>query len=382
MSGHTSVRYCSLVLGFALLVARTLAGDAAALDDLARCKRNLHLIYDAIEAYRLAHQDLPELISELYPAFLADSDILSCPQAKKRALTSVTATGRLEFADPKTSYFYEFRNIPLPTMPGRTNRDWKRAQMGLLGSDVPIVRCLLHERPLSLSFGGEIYESALDWEYRFTNVVRYSDLMEEHLLAPVPPVRVVQIPPRGPDATVNQIDLSEWYNASLRKTWIERPREETLASLPTGLQQLGAVLFEVRGVVQFSSRNLARMGGGFPERITIPVGRTFRELHLLLGSSGNAENGLVAGRIDVQFREGKIESIPIRMGYEVRPTWKADSANRARPAVAWQSPPPLSARLYQLSWPNPHPSIKGDAITFTGSTNAADFFLVALTLKP
>jgi hypothetical protein len=59
--------------------------------------------------------------------------------------------------------------------PLRTNREWKRKQMGLVGSDVPIVRCLLHKPVLNLSFGGKIYESPLFWEQNFLDVVKMED---------------------------------------------------------------------------------------------------------------------------------------------------------------------------------------------------------------
>ena len=56
-----------------------------------------------------------------------------------------------------------------------TTRDWKKQQMGLVGSEVPIVRCLLHEPVLNLSFGGKIYESPLFWEKNFLDVATMKD---------------------------------------------------------------------------------------------------------------------------------------------------------------------------------------------------------------
>ena len=82
------------------------------------------------------------------------------------------------------------------------------------------------------------------------------------------------IPPRLPQATPDMIDLSRYYNASLAMGWHPGMDRNDLASLPAGLLQLGGHVFDVRGIVQVSGRNLFRVGGRFPERINgIRVGK-------------------------------------------------------------------------------------------------------------
>jgi hypothetical protein len=44
--------------------------------------------------------------------------------------------------------------------------------MKLVGSEVPVVRCLQHEPALNLSMGGKVYESPVYWELNFTNVAK------------------------------------------------------------------------------------------------------------------------------------------------------------------------------------------------------------------
>ena len=53
-----------------------------------------------------------------------------------------------------------------------TMRQWKQQQMTLVGSEVPLIRCLLHDPALNLSFGGKVYESQVYWELNFTNVAK------------------------------------------------------------------------------------------------------------------------------------------------------------------------------------------------------------------
>jgi hypothetical protein len=81
--------------------------------------------------------------------------------------------------DPRIrcSYLFEFAPVQIPGVikgafqgPMMTMREWKRQQMGVVGSDVPIVRCLLHKPVLNLSFGGKIYESPLFWEENYLDV--------------------------------------------------------------------------------------------------------------------------------------------------------------------------------------------------------------------
>jgi hypothetical protein len=144
-------------------------------EDCAACKKNLEMIGAAIQAYRKENKDVPNWLSDLVPKYLADTNLLICPVTIQ--------TGRLSafgVLDPKvrSSYLYEFTPTPIPAIvkgawpgPMMTMRQWKRQQMGLVGSDVPIVRCLLHHPALNLSFGGKIYESPVLWEESFTDVV-------------------------------------------------------------------------------------------------------------------------------------------------------------------------------------------------------------------
>ena len=137
------------------------------------CKTNLEKIHAAIEAYRRENNDAPNWLFELVPKYLTDTNVLICPVTSRTGLQS--AFGVL---DPRiySSYLFEFTPMDIPAVvkgawpgPKMTMRDWKRQQMKLAGSEVPLVRCLLHEPALNLSVGGKVYESPLLWELNFTN---------------------------------------------------------------------------------------------------------------------------------------------------------------------------------------------------------------------
>jgi len=161
-------------------------GPAA--EDKQACIKNLKTIYSAIQAFQADHQDLPNWLSDLVPQYLDDANVLICPVCRR--------TGRSEtsyLSDPKlpSSYLYEFSPVPLgkaaTNAPTRTRREWRRRQMGLVGSQVPLVRCRLHRPVLNLSFEGKIYESPSSWELLFTNRVNPADLTPAKLFADEPP---------------------------------------------------------------------------------------------------------------------------------------------------------------------------------------------------
>jgi hypothetical protein len=123
------------------------------------CSKNLRQIYDAIQAYRKDHKELPHWLSDLTPAYLKDSAALKCPVSKR--------TGQgipYKFlADPKieTSYIYEFCDAPMGQIWGGGQlkmREFKSMQMGVIGGVTPMIRCLLHggvlEQGLNMSLMG------------------------------------------------------------------------------------------------------------------------------------------------------------------------------------------------------------------------------------
>ena len=124
------------------------------------CFTNMFKIYAAIMAYRKDHQQMPDWLSDLVPKYLSDTNCLICPVC--------ALTGRKPdlngMDDPKltSSYFYEFSahtNVwPDPygvASPGDTMKEWKQKQLLHYGPVVPVVRCAMHPRYLSVTFDGK-----------------------------------------------------------------------------------------------------------------------------------------------------------------------------------------------------------------------------------
>jgi hypothetical protein len=363
------------------------------------CSKNLRQIYDAIQAYQTDHKELPNWLSDLVPQYLDDPNVLTCPVCKR--------TGRAEtsaLADPKitSSYLYEFCPLPLGTTapgdPTRTRREWKRRQMGLVGAVVPIVRCRHHAQALNLAFDGKIYDSPPMWETSLTNRIDITELRADHLFpappktgpAAKPPPPKPVFPARDPAAKTNELDLTGFYNAMLTESW-HGNSNNTLASLPTGLQTFGGVEYDVRGIVQLgsSSPSVKR----FPMQVRgIPVNQKCARLHILqsaaFGSGGSP--GMQIGAYVVHYAANNMQlEIPILYGRDVL-DWHKSKLAPAEPqgmTVAWRGTNFISKtsggslRLFETVWTNLVPELEIKTIDIVSTTNLPAPFVIAITAE-
>jgi len=65
--------------------------SSLAAEEKAGCTENLKAIYQAVEAYRRDHKDLPNWLSDLVPQYLSDANLLVCPVCRR---TGKTGAGR------------------------------------------------------------------------------------------------------------------------------------------------------------------------------------------------------------------------------------------------------------------------------------------------
>ena len=130
-----------------------------------QCQLNLRKMFAAVKAYQKVHGDTPDWLSDLVPTYLADTNILVCPAARR---TSVRTYPGLEDPRIPTSYTYDFcaRQVPSTVWGGApvTMKDWKNRQRKIYGEALPMIRCTHHDRVLNISYGGELFESSVSWE--------------------------------------------------------------------------------------------------------------------------------------------------------------------------------------------------------------------------
>ena len=395
--------------GIALLAASSgsqaasAQGDAApvsaglAAEEQEDCTRNLKVIYDAIQAYQFDHKDLPNWLSDLVPDYLSDPRVLICPVCRR--------TGRTEtapLADPKLacSYIFEFSPVPVgPTLPGEPNhtrREWRRRQMGLVGSAVPMVRCRHHSPLLNLGFNGTVYQSPAQWELIFTNHVRPAELTVAAIFggspapeeeAPSKTASAGESAQREPTSGFRPIDLSRFYTCNLEEAWLGNAGDD-LATLPKGKQTFGGIEFDVRGVVQLRgpAGGLAR----YPGKIEgIPVHQRCQHLYFLHAATfgGNANEGEQIGAYVVHLPNNQMNlEIPIFYGRAVR-NWhevpdepKADKELK----VVWTGENAASKqngkgiRLFVTIW-NLAPGVDIDCLDFVSAGRSATPFLLAIS---
>lgn len=366
--------------------------------DKDQCARNLRRVYEAIQAYRVAHKDLPKWLSDLVPDYLASPDALKCPVTRR--------TGKAVdswLADPRVygTYQYEFCDAELSKGeegPKVRMRDWKRRQMGLIGSAVPMVRCRLHTPVLNLSFGGKVYESQETWELLFADVVNTLDLMPSRLFGQEADKWALGLdtppqggPPRLIETRQTPIPLAGHHNALLTIVWLPKAEPDLprldLADLPQKLQTLSGVTFDIRGVVQLTGRRLRDAGALFPEVVQdIPVDLKCEQLHFLHAASGSAPEGAPIGFYRLNYADGRTHDLPILYGKHLR-DWCAGSATAGldtNTAVAWAAPDakPASGRtLFRATWEHPWPDVQIKTIDFASNLTDAAPFLIAITAE-
>jgi hypothetical protein len=342
------------------------------------------------------HKDLPNWLSDLVPQYLNDANVLICPVCRRTGKTEITS-----LADPKLpcSYLYEFCPLPLgsvlPEDPTRTRREWKRRQMGLVGSGVPIVRCRQHATALNLSFEGKIYESPSLWESVFTNRVDITNLTPQRIFAGEGKTKATKgvtlgFAPRDPQAKPGEINLTAYYNAMLTDSWHGSTNND-LATLPRGLQTFEGVEYDVRGILQMAGKG-ASAGRFAPQVMGIPVHQKCHTLHFLHSAAfgGVGDEGKQIGSYVLHYAANQMRlEIPIVYGRDVRDwhTHPSEPPAAKLLKVAWTGTNSVSKaagqsiRLFETSWVNVAPDVEIESIDIVAGMTSAAPIVIAITAE-
>ncbi len=368
-------------------------------EEKAACIQNLKTIYQAIQAYQRDHKTLPNWLSDLVPDYIEDANVLICPVCRRTGKTEVKG-----LADPNLpcSYVFEFSIAPLgpgiTNAPTRTHREWKQRQMGLVGSIVPIVRCRHHNPLLNVAYDGTIYDSGSSWERLLTNKVAYADLTPGKLFADdAPPLAKKAAKPkakphfaaRDANAPKQLLDLTSVYNASLDQSW-HGGNGNDLSALPKGVQILGGVQYDVRGIVQLASKSTSTTN--FPAQVQgIKVNQKCERIHFLHAAGFGKLDGRdhTIGWYVVRFASNQMElKIPIRYGHEVQDwhTQAKENLQNGDLTVAWQGENAASKRmtnsicLFTTTWTNVAPTVEIESMDFVSAMAGPAPFLIAVTV--
>jgi hypothetical protein len=366
------------------------------------CKANLNRLFEAIVEYQRVYQTWPRLLSDLHPEFISDLNCFICPAVlDNRTFGAESLRLRDEvFAGPiPTSYTYEFNLKEYPLWAGIASsyRAFKIGQMKIVGSNVPIVRCMEYHQPdLALTVGGGIFETkGIDWE----GAKDREELLPHFVfryLAPYPGRFVEGVPPREPGTDASLIDLSYHYTSGIQTPWLWRNRGHDFSALKLGTIRFKEVpvRFDVRGVTQLTSTN---MRSPFPKRADgLPISMRGRYVHFIEGAvqgeisgrRGTLVSGATIGNYEIHYVSGQVVSVPIRYGDDVLVCDDTTNLTTNRARVAWEglSRPPKSnprrIRLYYQRWENPRFDDVIQSLDFVSTMAGPAPFLVAVTVEP
>ena len=237
-----------------------------------------------------------------------------------------------------------------------------------------------------------------DWAELEPNLHRRSSeaTTRSWLLTNLPPVSRLTLrpeadPPRAADTPAQCLDLTPFYNSSITENWATlRADGNTLESLPRGLQRLGGVLWDIRGIIVLDSIRQRRELPLFPVRVIgIPVHRRILRAHFLCAASWGASASEEIGRWVFHTAEGATFGRPLRLGTDVLDWWAPPDSTpppQGMP-VAWTGTNPASIkvnrriRLFRVTWDNPSPDVEIRTLDFVSLMRVAAPFLVAITVE-
>jgi hypothetical protein len=200
------------------------------------------------------------------------------------------------------------------------------------------------------------------------------------------------IPKRDTNTPPELLNLSKQYNAGLKQPWHGSNRmTNTLANLPTGVQEFAGVKFDVRGIVQLSGKKLLQQAAvRYPKEVKgIPVKQSAAQIHFLHATAWSVPEGTPIGGFRVNYANGESRDIPIVYGQDVRDWWSAPEEPASDTLqIAWTGLNTVSpengtrVRLFKTTWKNPVPEEPITRIDYhTAMTDSAPF-LIAITLDP
>ncbi len=239
---------------------------------------------------------------------------------------------------------------------------------------------LFTARPSDKSLRDRRDQAALEWQQAEALAARDPEV----------PRRIAE---RVAGARAGLLDLTGFYNAGLSESWLPSSVVNSgndLSALPRGVQKLGGVEFDVRGLIQLSGGALENLGGLFPRQIrALPVNQKCRRLHFLHGAAWNDKFGTHIGSYHINYAGGLRREVRIVFGENIRDWWFAPGQQAVTPgaAVAWEGGNAasrelgLAVRIYQMSWVNPLPDVEVLSIDFRSAMAKPAPFLIAISAE-
>ena len=199
-----------------------------------------------------------------------------------------------------------------------------------------------------------------------------------------------KMPARAGETDSHLIDLSKHYNAALNETWHKGGMQDnTLKDLPTGIQTLDGVSFDIRGIVQLSGKQAEQeLRVQFPKEVLrIHVKQKGQTIHFLHGCGWPSPQDTQVGTYVIHYAAGETRNVPIVYGVDVRDWWMSESDTPgSKVNVAWTGinhaapdDPPIG--VCKTTWKNPLPGVAIDHIDYQSAMKNSAPFLIAVTVE-
>lgn len=147
------------------------AADVASAEEVAQSeearhkeidREHLRKLHAGLFAYKERHGHFPEYLSQLVPEFVS-ADVLTSPRKPGQGMNIRAQHDHPDPGIETPAYGYEFSNLEFRD--GRTFAEIKEVQRAEWGDAVPILRAFGYDSVINMAYGGEIYETALNWEW-------------------------------------------------------------------------------------------------------------------------------------------------------------------------------------------------------------------------
>lgn len=202
------------------------------------------------------------------------------------------------------------------------------------------------------------------------------------------------LPRRHPATPPRALDLSRFYTHSLGTLL-----DGDLSALPTGLQRLAEVEFDLRGMMRLESEShllhWRRRGATPPDAYPlsavrgIPVPANCHRIHFLMGVDALQEDhGAILATWRMHFCDGTSSERPVLYGHDLL-DWHAELRHDRpgpSPRVAWSGPMPSPRKgdvsiLYRVTWENPSPGQALRELDFLLGSPISRPFCVAISTE-
>jgi len=295
----------------------------------------------------------------------------------------------------------------IPIVYGRNVRDWWIKKGDPIPTDADIAWIGENEAARKQGFNIQLYKYTVnnplpDLEIKTIDFIsEFTDSSPFLIAITVEPSETVyeyfgslsvynDIIPRSDKASPDQVDLSNYYNASLDDDWHQHAGHD-LHDLPKGLQVFEGVTFDVRGIIQLASgtESLRKTGLALPEELKgIKVNRKGRSVHFLHSCGWQSEPGTKIGSYVIHYANGEAKEIPLVYSKNIMDWWAYPGEEKIKEAKeVWSGSDAATlrkgqrTRLFKYTWENPLPDVEITTIDLVSSLSLSGPFLIAITIK-